>query len=96
MTSPQGNKVANQFVLEERGEGWNGNFGMRRTFQSYDSIIAVITYWNDGSPKVELDQEFWNYSRTTSKYRCMFLGETTKETEAKIKSGEYKLTHLNS
>ena len=36
-----------------------------------------------------------DYSVTTGKYRNQFLGETKKETEAKIKSGEYILTDLN-
>jgi hypothetical protein len=33
---------------------------------------------------------------TTGKYRNQFLGETKKDTEAKIKSGEYILADLNS
>ena len=42
-----------------------------------------------------LDSYYYNYSRTTSKYRNIFLGETIKDTKAKIKSGEYILTDLN-
>ena len=34
-------------------------------------------------------------NNSTSKYRNIFLGETTKETLKKIKSGEYKLVNLN-
>ena len=45
--------------------------------------------------KTFLDKTYWNYSVTTGKYRNQFLGETKKETEAKIKSGEYILTDLN-
>jgi hypothetical protein len=44
---------------------------------------------------IELDQKYWNYSNTTGKYRNIFLGETIKDTKAKIKSGEYILTDLN-
>ena len=59
-------------------------------FQSYSSIIVKIakgiTY---------LDEYYWDYSRTTSRWRNVFLNETTKETKAKIKSGEYKLINLN-
>ena len=54
-------------------------------FQSCNSIIVIIL---DG--KVFLGED-WNYSATTSKYRNKFLNETTKETEAKIRSGEYTL-----
>ena len=61
-------------------------------FQSYDSIIALKDN-RDG--KTYLDETYWDYSKTTGKYRNMFLGETKKETGAKIKSGEYILTDLN-
>ena len=43
-----------------------------------------------------LGRKYWNYSVTTSKYRNQFLNETTKETQAKINSGEYKLVDLNT
>ena len=36
-----------------------------------------------------------DYLLKKRKYRNQFLGETKKETEAKIKSGEYILTDLN-
>ena len=49
--------------------------------------------WTTG--KTVLDQNSWDYSVTTGKYRNQFLNETKKETEAKIKSGEYRLVNLN-
>lgn len=82
MTSNKGTVIRNQFIIDDD----NGN----RFFQSYQSIIVKVS---DG--KTYLDEKLWNYSRTTSKYRNLFLWETTKETEAKIKSGEYILTNLN-
>lgn len=94
MTSSRGNKIANQFIITDHGRGALGNFTERRTFQSYDSVIAVITEWPDLT-KVELDSTYWDYSVTTGKYRNQFLGETKKETERKIASGEYILTNLN-
>ena len=42
-----------------------------------------------------LDKNKWDYSTTTGKYRNQFLGETKKETEKKIESGEYALVDLN-
>ena len=81
MTSSRGNKVANQFVVECEG---------LRAFKSYDSMIVAIKHG-----EVFLDEKYWDYSVTTGKYRNQFLGETKKETEAKIKSGEYKLVNLN-
>jgi hypothetical protein len=59
-------------------------------FQSYKTIIVAI---EDG--KTYLDAQKWDYSNTTGKYRNLFLRETRKETEKKIKSGEYQLVNLN-
>jgi hypothetical protein len=75
MTSHNGNSVPNQFIIQ--GNGW-------RLFQSYSSPIALII-----GGKVYLFKD-WNYSRTTGKYRNMFLGENQKETERQLKSGVYK------
>ncbi len=90
----RGNKVVNQFVITEHGRGALGNFIERKIFQSYKSIIAVRTVWDDDT-RIELDETYWDYSTTTGKYRNQFLGETKKETEKKIKSGEYVLVDLN-
>jgi hypothetical protein len=89
MTNARGNKVANQFIIY-------GDLG-EETFQSYGSIIVRKNgrIGPNGDGKVYLDSNKWNYSQTTGKYRNLFLGETKKETEAKIKSGEYILTDLN-
>ena len=82
MTSTNGNKVANQFIINDD----NGN----TFFQSYRSVIVKLN-----GDDVELDQKYWNYSNTTGKYRNIFLNETIKDTRKKIKSGEYKLVDLN-
>lgn len=85
LTSPKsGNEVANQFDIETEA----GHY-----FQSYRSIIAFKEF---GTGQVFLDETYWDYSRTTAKYRSQWLGENTKETQAKIKSGEYQLVDLNS
>jgi len=94
ITSNNGNKIANQFVIIDD----DGN----EFFQSYKSVIAKKSrnlLLKSNSVKfdfcIELDQKYWNYSNTTGKYRNIFLNETIKDTRAKIKSGEYKLTDLN-
>lgn len=84
LTSPSGNKVANQFLIITK----DGQY-----FQSYETLIVFIP---EDSRPIMLDKVAWDYSVTTSKYRNIFLGETRKETEAKIKSGEYKLVDLNN
>ena len=81
MTSSNGNKIANQFIIRT---------GKSTIFQSYNSTIVKRTNKN-----VYLDSYYWDYSKTTSKYRNMFLGETSKETQQKIDNGIYKLTNLN-
>ena len=89
MTNSNGNKAANQFIIES---GCANVYS--KMFQSYNSCIVRIDTVN-GMEKIFLDANTWNYSVTTSRYRNQFLNETTKETQAKIDSGEYILTNLN-
>jgi hypothetical protein len=101
MTSPRGNTVANQFILTGfKHFGGPDNLPMSTSrcevFQSYDSIIAERIFdVVSGDPIIRLDKNYWDYSRTTGKYRNQFLGETKAETQKKIDSGEYILTDLN-
>ena len=81
----------NQFIINNIIDE---NNNQQEWLQSYESIIARKNIIN-GNEEIRLDQKYWNYSKTTSKYRNQFLGETTKETQAKIDSGEYTLTDLN-
>ena len=78
-----GRAVANQFIIYDD----DGN----RFFQSYNSIIVKI----DKEGNVFLDEYYWDYSKTTGKYRNIFLGEGVEETRRKIKEGKYTLTKLN-
>ncbi len=94
MTNGKGRAIPNQFIITDEGRGALGNFTERRVFQSYDSVIVIITVWPDKT-RIELDKTYWDYSVTTGKYRNQFLGETKRETEKKIRSGEYILTDLN-
>lgn len=86
MSNGKGGTIPNQFII----------FDSEQTlFQSYKSVI-VKTCFEDGKRKVYLDKTYWDYSKTTGKYRNIFLGENKATTEAKIKSGEYQLIDLNS
>ena len=85
MTSNNGNDIPNQFIINTPNATY---------FQSYASIIVKTTF-EDGKRVVYLDENKWDYSKTTGKYRNHFLGESKKETLAKIKSGEYRLVDLN-
>ncbi|NCA93474.1 hypothetical protein EOM82_09680 [bacterium] len=82
MRSKNSNReIVNQFVIYT---------GSAVYFQSYKTIIAKIE-----NGKTTLDQDRWNYSKTTSKYRNIFLGLDTEETKRRIKAGEIKLKNLN-
>ena len=86
MTNSKGNSIANQFIIhDDEGVSY---------FQSYNSIIARVDHSELSSPTT-LDINKWDYSVTTGRYRNQFLGESKKETQAKIDSGEYVLTDLN-
>lgn len=87
MRSSRGNDVPNQFIIsdDETGTEW---------FQSYDSVIAK-RYQDLTGIKTVLDEQYWNYSRTTSRYLAIFLCETGKDIKAKVKSGRYPLVNLN-
>jgi len=82
MISSKGNTVDDQFLIyTEKGV----------YFQSYNSVIAFKPY----TGKVQLDTNYWDYSKTTGKYRNIFLREDKATTEAKIKNGNYELVNLN-
>ena len=44
---------------------------------------------------VIIDLRYYNYSASTGKRHNYFLNETLKDTDKKIKSGEYKTADLN-
>ena len=85
MTSHNGNKVANQFIvyLPE-----NVSF-----FQSYDTVIAL-----NKNGKIVLDSKALDYSATTTKYLKRFLNttESKKQLQDKIKNGFYQVEDFNN
>lgn len=86
MVSSRGNAIANQFIIRD---------GQVVLFQSYDSVIVRVRVSPTKGKKVQLDINYWDYSRTTGKYRNQFLNESKKDTQRNIDSGTYKLTNLN-
>jgi hypothetical protein len=61
ISKTSGRPIPNQFIITtEKG----------LYFQSYNSIICFLDKKNN---KIYLDPEYWNYSKTTSKYRNQFL-----------------------
>ena len=92
MTSTRGNKIPNQFIITDYQEGNKIEY-----FQSYDVIIAKKVYDNKnfGIAEIFIDQNYWDYSRTTGKYRNIFLGEGIRLTRNKLENNQYILTDLN-
>lgn len=58
--------------------------------QSYNIIVACKKHG-----KIYLDCNKWDYSNTTLKHLNSFLGQDTRETRKKIKTGDFILTNLN-
>lgn len=83
LKSDKGNTIPNQFEIETK----DGLY-----FQSYNAIIVFIDKKNS---QWYFDEYYWNYSRTTSKYRNVFLGWSTKDCLENIKNGKIKLKNLN-
>jgi hypothetical protein len=84
MKNSKENLVPNQFIIYD--DEWV-------IFQSYESIIARYSF---DKMKIELDSKYWNYSKTTSKYRNIFLDMTSQEIKKGIKEGSLILTNLNN
>lgn len=60
ITNNRGRKVPNQFIITD---------GNVYTFQSYNSVIAVVNFDNS---TITIGYN-WNYSTTTSRYRNKFF-----------------------
>ena len=82
MLSRGGNPTPNQLIMSDPyGE----------TFVSYGTKIAFRSITN----KVVLDKNYWDYSRTTGKYRNEFLGMGVEDCRKGIKDGSIQLVDLN-
>ena len=89
MTSRSGNPIPNQVILTE---------SIGRTFVSYGSKIVFMskTKDSDGLPiHIILDETYWDYSKTTGKYRNEFMGMGVQKVRDYIKSGRIRLDNLN-
>jgi len=78
------NLANNQIIIENRETGI-------KEFYSYNTKIAEIN-----NNTTFIDSLKWNYSRTTMKYLCEFLGLANKKTiQMYINNNTFKLTNLN-
>ena len=62
-SATSGRDIPNQFIITTED---------RKIFQSYDSIIAVKINMGNEKDYIMLDKTYWDYSRTTGKYRINF------------------------
>ena len=81
-----GRQIANQNIV------YTPEYTM---FVSYNTNIVKTTFDDEGKRITILDSYYWDYSRTTGKYRNEFLGEGIEETRKKIEDGKYILGNLN-
>ena len=70
-------------VIVHLSNGWH-------ILKSYNVTIAMRK-----GQEVIIDLRYYNYSTSTGKHRNYFLNETLKDTDKKIKNGEYKTADLN-
>ena len=71
----------NQYIIEHNGVTY---------FQSYDVIVA-----KKSKGKTILDKDYYEYSRTTIKYRNRFLGLLSASVKEAIRDGKITLGKLN-
>ena len=85
MTSQNGNKVPNQFVVKLPENV--------TIFQSYNTVIA-----QNRNGKIVLDSKALDYSATTTKHLKQFLNtsDSKKQLQAKIDNGFYQVEDLNN
>ena len=76
------NLAKNQIVINEENKS---------TFNSYGVNVAQKV-----NGQITLDEKYWDYSKTVTKYLSRFLGGVCKkEIEKMIKDGVYLLNNLN-
>ena len=110
-TNDKGVAVRNQFILMDHNkegnpcewfQSYESTIAVKETVRKKcdtHSIVPLMGHCDNcgGTYKrISLDRDYWDYSKTTGKYRNLFLGESKAETEKKIKSGEYQLVDLNN
>ena len=62
-----------------------------KIFQSYQTIVAFTSYCGNHF----IDERYYKYSKTTSKYLSEFLGSNAKEIAKAITSGDIRLCIIN-
>jgi hypothetical protein len=77
--------------ISNTGTAFTITIGEELYLITYNKVIAKIVH-----DVVFLDEIYWNFSRTTAKYRNIFLLEDSKVTHKKLNDDIYKLANLNN
>ena len=89
MTSRSGNVVPNQTILSDMTGKTFVSYGSKIVYQSKDRA-------SDGLPlEIIVDENYWDYSRTTGKYRNEFMNMGVQDVRDHIKEGRIQVGHLN-
>jgi len=78
-----GNAIANHYIVQQ-SDG-------TEFFISYDKVIVM----KDKKGNIYLDENYHDYSKTTTRYRNTYLLETNKRVKELVKNETYKLKDLN-
>lgn len=73
-----------------KGKSYEVTTNYGKFLVSYETPVVRITE----NGYVILDENYWDYSRTTSLHVSSYLGITKKEILSKLKSGEYIMGNL--
>ena len=89
MTSRSGNVVPNQTILSDMTGKTFVSYGSKIVYQSKDRA-------SDGLPlEIIVDENYWDYSRTTGKYRNEFMNMGVQDVRDHIKEGRIQVGTLN-
>ena len=89
MTSRSGNVVPNQAILSDMTGKTFVSYGSKIVYQSKDRA-------SDGLPlEIIVDENYWDYSRTTGKYRNEFMNMGVQDVRDHIKEGRIQVGNLN-
>tara|TARA_R110002020_G_scaffold53200_1_gene149108 strand:- start:4491 stop:4784 length:294 start_codon:yes stop_codon:yes gene_type:complete len=91
MKNNNNNIVKNQFIITA---------GNKKYFQSYNRIIVMIEYdiyySDEVLEDIYIDPDYYDYSKTTTRYRNIFLGVSNDTFKKNLKENKYTFKSLNN
>lgn len=87
---PQNDLLNNNNLYKTKDNKYQYTISSGFLFQSYESLVCFIDY----AGRMFIDERYYKYSKTTSKYLSIFLKRTSKEIEKEIKEGKIRLCEI--